>query len=754
MNRTVSVCLCLALLVVGVYCMVPKHKFLVFDDEDYVYGNTHVITGLSFKNLVYAVGVNPDHYWLPVTTISHQTDSHFFGKRAGLHHAMNVFFHIACVICLFLALLSLTGGFWQSAFVAALFALHPLNVDTVAWISQRKNLLSTLFSMFGLLFWARYARGPSVARYVPVFFCFALGLMSKPAIVAFPFVLLLLDFWPLQRWKGQAGSDLSLNAETGKRVAGLVLEKLPLFCLVGLSIFISTLSTSVQRGVTDPASFGLKTANALTAVIGYVRFILWPSGLCVFYPYPEYIPFWQATGALFLIFSVCLAVVLVWRKRPYLLTGWFWFLGTLVPVLGFMQVGLWPKMADRWMYIPGIGLFIMAAWGLPDLLGGVRRKKEILVLGAGFSLLSLSLVSFFQVAHWKDDESLFSRAAQVTTNNFVAYNNLGNAFNKKGQKDKALELFKKAIEVYPKGALSYRNIGEIHLQQEEYDTALGWFKESLKYYPDDPLALMKLAKCLDHLGRLEEARQYLTQLLTLTPNDYLALNNLANALGKAGDHKKAIACYRQSLKLNPDYALARANLGQVLLEEGRDPEAIRQFEQALVIDPSNALAKRGLKEARGMKTVDNAIMRAQLVLINDPDNPSLLIALGNLYMKRRDASQAISQYNIALEIDPGNASALTNLGLVYARKRRYKTAETYLQRAVSVAPESKAAHYNMACLMSMRRKPEEAIKWLEKAVERGLDDPHRMSKDRYLDNIRGLPEFEALVEKMSDPVKG
>ncbi len=380
------VCLFLIVATLAVYWQVGDHEFINFDDNLYVTENRHVQAGLTFEGIKWALTTTDVAYWHPVTWLSLMLDYELYGLNSRGYHLTNLLFHILSTLLLFVVLKRMTGAHWQSAFVAALFALHPLNVESVAWVVERKNVLSTFFWMLTVWTYARYAERPKLNRYLLILPPFALGLMAKPMLVTLPFVLILLDYWPLGR--------LQLNVLPtiwGER--GVLWGKVPLLALSAVSIYLSSLS--IERGCSEPASMSLRIANALVSYVGYIGKMIWPHNMAVFYPPPDMVPIWQAVlAALFLVF-VSVLVIRTARQRPYLAVGWLWYIGTLVPAIGLVRAGLWLAMADRFAYVPFIGLFVMIAWGVCRPHSKVALSKACTFYirrGNPFSLCDMHMV--------------------------------------------------------------------------------------------------------------------------------------------------------------------------------------------------------------------------------------------------------------------------------------------------------------------------------------------------------------------------
>jgi protein O-mannosyl-transferase len=622
--RFASLYVCLALVAITwfVFGQTLRHDFVNFDDHVYVYGNPQITQGLTADGLIDAFTHTHARNWHPLTTISHMLDCQLYGLQAGWHHFTNVLLHTVAVLLLFLVLNQMTGAFWQSAFVASLFAIHPLHVESVAWVSERKDVLSAVFFMLTLGAYMRYVRKPSVGRYLTVALFFALGLMSKPMLVTLPFVLLLLDYWPLGRIRSQMSgvrrqrprlSSLAFASQPSRKatarqavVSGLVKEKIPFFALSALSCAATFLAQVYSTEAIEQLPFMWRLNTAAVSYIAYIWQMFWPARLGAFYPHPnDQLPFWQVLLAIAFLISVSLLAIL-WRKeRPYIFTGWFWYVGMLVPVIGLIQAGEQAR-ADRYTYLPQIGLYVLITWGITDLMAptitrnfssrsaatglqpitcgspGLRTNgphgrgyKPFCAAIAAAIIVALSWRAFVQTSYWKNSEMLWNHTLAVTTNNDMAHNSLGDLFLRRGQWDSAISHFKTALEIRSRNAsAAHYNFG----------------------------------------GALIE-------------------NTLASALARKGRLSEAIGHYEKAIKLRPDYGDPYFNLGSVLFQQGRTDEAIAQWQKALATQPNDA---------------------------------SFHTALGNAFLQRGLQKDAIAEYEHAARISPHDSMARNNLAWLLA----------------------------------------------------------------------------------------
>ncbi len=462
-HRTLYVGVVLVAITWLVFGQTLGHDFVNFDDHVYVYDNPLVTKGLTASGVIGAFTHSHARNWHPLTTMSHMLDCQLYGLKAGGHHFTNVLLHTIAVLLLFAVLRDMTGAFWRSAFVAALFAIHPLHVESVAWVAERKDVLSAVFFMLTLGAYVRYVRAPSIGRYVTVAFLFALGLMSKPMLVTLPCVLLLLDYWPLRRFakpssaKSKSKSRSWLDRQSIPRQ--LILEKIPLLALSAGSCVATLLAQSQRVGSIDQLPFMWRVNNAFVSYVAYVWQMFWPAKLAVFYPHPNNrLPFGEVILSIAFLVAAIVVALLLRRKMPYILTGWFWYLGMLVPVIGVVQVGE-QAHADRYTYLPQIGLYLLVTWAATDLTALWRRRREFLLITGGATVAALACYAFVQTSYWKNSENLWTHALSVTSNNDVAHNNLGFLFLRRGELDQAISQFQTALNIRSSSAETHYNLG-------------------------------------------------------------------------------------------------------------------------------------------------------------------------------------------------------------------------------------------------------------------------------------------------------
>lgn len=573
MGKKLCISAFLILTVTAAFWQVGNHEFLQYDDVQYVTENQHVQAGLTGAGVVWAFTTTLAGNWHPLTWISHMLDCQLYGLNPRGHHLTNLLLHLVNSLLLFLVLQRMTGAYWRSGFVAALFGLHPLHVESVAWVAERKDVLSTLFWMLTMWAYVRYTERPGISRYALALCTYALGLLAKPMLVSLPFVLLLLDYWPLGRiWLNLPTGDFRILDYIPARdrpqrslILRPVWEKIPFFVLTVASCIV-TFVVQHMAGATESIDLfpvKVRIANALVSYVDYIVKMLWPARLGAFYPHPgANLPMWQIFGATFLLIAISIVVMRAAKRYPYLAMGWLWYLGILVPVIGLVQVG-GQAMADRYTYVPLVGLFVMISWGIADFLGDWRYGRIVLPVFAGLLISALMAITWFQMGKWRNSATLFEHTLRVTKNNNIMHNNLGGILTQQGRFAEAAVHYAKAIQIQPKHIKARNN----------------------------------LAVALVHLGKIDEAIVHYRKVLELAPNHAGAHNNLGNALIMQGKLDEGKAEFSAALEINPNYAEPHNNLGVILAREGRLNEAITHFSKALRINPSYVQAQKNLRLA-------------------------------------------------------------------------------------------------------------------------------------------------------------
>ena len=609
------ICLFLTAATISTFWQVRDHGFVDYDDFQYVVENPHVQSGLTWEGVVWAFTTTHMSNWHPLAWLSHMMDCQISGMKAGGHHLTNLLFHIANTLLLFVALKRMTKALWRSAFVAALFALHPLHVESVVWVAERKDVLSTLFWMLTMLTYVLYVECTGYVRYVLVLLSFAAGLMAKPMLVTLPFVLLLLDYWPLQRVRMKGSNEVDKRQSHAPRnntdqkavVFRLIWEKAPLFLLAAASsivTFVAQQSGGSVRSL-DVLPIQIRLANAVVSYIAYIGKMIWPSKLAVFYPHAGMPPIWHIGGAGLLLACISVLVTRAAQRSPYAVVGWLWYLGTLVPVIGLVQVASL-SMADRYTYVPLIGLFIVIAWGFDEIVARWRYRRIVSSTCIGVLLLTLITCSRMQVRHWRDSRSLFQHTVDVTTDNYYPQYILGKALARQGKLDEAISNYSKALQRAPSYAEVYFSLGIALAEQGKLAEAISNYSKALHIKPNYAEAHNSLGFALARQGKLQEAISHYSEAVGIKPDYASAHNNLGIALAEQGKLAEAISNYSKAVRTRPTYAEAHNNLGVALARQGNIDEAIGHFSEAVRIKPDYSQASnnlRFLRDARKPETV-------------------------------------------------------------------------------------------------------------------------------------------------------
>jgi len=746
--------ICLLLLAtVAVYGQVKDYEYINFDDPDYVTENILVQSGLTKNNIIRAFHfsqLGDSLYYHPLTMLSHMIDCHFFGLSPGAHHLVNVLFHLLNTALLFFILKLMTGQRWQSAFVAALFALHPFNVDTVAWISERKNLLSTSFWLLTLLAYTFYVKKKSMYRYAIVFISMLLGLLAKPILVTIPCVLLLMDLWPLGRIRLQSSDSLIRSNYH------LLIEKIPLFLLSALWVHISTISNQRLDFMisTETSPMNLRIENALISYVKYLEKMIWPFDLAVFYPYPsKMFPVWQIVGAAVFLISISFLIFRKWKTLPWLTVGWLWYIGTLFPTIGIMQNGLWPAIADRWMYIPLIGVFIIIAWGVPELFRNWVLKQQILTILTVAIIPVLMLQTWNQCGYWAHSVSLFKHALNVTTDNYIAHINLGSILaEKENSPEKYIKHFNEASRIFPKRSGPYYNLGIIMANQKKISEAIKYFQKSLKLRPDYTAAHFALGNIMAEQGKLPEAIEYYLKALKYFPDFGEVHTNLGNILKRQGKLDESITHYEKAIKIKPKNELAHFNLGNVLTKQYKISEAIPHYLQAIRIKPDFAEAHNSLGNClENTFKLKEAIGHYREALRIKPEFPDAQNNLGAALLKEGKTSDAVKHISKALQLDPDFASAHNNMGLALAAQGDFDKAKEHYDNALKIDPSFIEAYNNLGILLYHKNKLQKAINHFQTGLQKMPDNTEMRNNLNIM--LNALKKIDNAIENIKNSLK-
>jgi Flp pilus assembly protein TadD len=678
----------------AVYAPVAHHDFVAYDSAQYITNNAHVLAGLSWKNVEWAFTSSWSANWHPLTWISHMLDVELFGLDPGRHQLENVAWHAANTLLLFLFLQSVTRAWGKSLFVAALFALHPLHVESVAWIVERKDVLSAFFGLACFAFYAWYAQRPSIVRYLAVFVSLALGLMAKPMLVTWPFVLLLLDRWPLQR------------AELGAR--RLVFEKLPLVALSAASCVATVIAQEAGGAVQSlrQLSLDMRLENALAAYGAYIAKTIWPAKLALYYPLPSGAPPGRELAlGVALVVGLTVFSLSQMRRRGYLSTGWFFFLGTLVPVIGLVQVG-GQALADRYTYLPSIGLFVIVAWAGEEICariaGGNRAASATSAkpgrwIAAGVAIAAcaaLAIAARHQVDTWQDTETVSTHALSVTEDNHVAHNLLGMARVDQNRLAEACAEFQEALRIAPGDVDALDNYGAALMRLNRFAEAETQFRQALSLAPNRANLQHHLGMALQSQSRLDEALVYLTEAVRLSPDYAAAHTSRGQVLEQLLRYDQAREAYERAVAARPNYIPALMSLVRLLVRTNDNDGAAIVLTQAIAADPSNAELHRGLARAHMMRSrALEARAELELALRLRPDWP---VAEGDLAWLLATASDdSVRDVKRAVELGEHAARAsgersptiLDALAMAYAADQRFSDAQATAAKAIARARE-------------------------------------------------------------------
>jgi protein O-mannosyl-transferase len=707
-RRSVLIGACLAAAITAVYWPVCHCDFTNYDDNEYVTANPHVQAGLTLQGLVWAFTTSHAGNWHPLTWVSHMLDCQMFGDNAGAHHVVNVLFHIANTLLLFLVLQRMTAAPWRSAWVAALFGLHPLHVESVAWVAERKDVLSALFWMLTMWAYLRYVERPKGARYALTVGLYALGLMAKPMVVTLPFVLLLLDYWPLGRTRWMKSA---IGGSATVPLSRLLQEKVPLLVLAAASCGVTYWAQHRGRAVVslEYLSVGERVANAVVSYVLYMGKTVWPVvvavsyphqlwrgimhnydfgrhvGLAVFYPHQHW-PLGVVLGAGVVLVGV--TGVVFWRggRAPQWVVGWMWYVGTLVPVIGLVQVGS-QSMADRYSYIPLVGLFLMVAWGAP--WGGIEQRVRRMAAAttAVVLLIMCAGLSFFQIDYWKNSETLSRHALNVTKGNALAHLNLGYALSAQGSNEEAMAEYREALRINPNYVEAHNNLGLTLAGLGKTEEAMAEYREALRIDPNCAEAHNNWGNILVQQGKLTEAVAEYAAALRINPNYAQARSNLGLALAGLGQTAEAIAAYAEAVRIKPDYAEAHYSLGVLLAAQGKTEEALAHYREAVRLRPDWPQALRKLawllatdENGRVRNAVEAVQLAERLCEITGQQQADALVVLAAAYAEAGRFTEAVRVAQKALELAKTNRQQEL-AGQVQAQLKLYQDGRPWHERS-------------------------------------------------------------------------
>ena len=689
----------LTLATLAVFWQVNQYDFVNFDDIVYVTQNSHIQSGITLDGFRWAFSTTYAEFWHPLTWLSLMFDYQLYGLNAGGYHLTNLILHIMSTLLLFWLFNRMTGSIWRSAFIAALFALHPLHVESVAWIADRKDVLSAFFWMLTLCLYVYYTEKPVIRRHLLVLLCFACGLMSKSMVVTMPIIMILLDYWPLGRLQV---NDQKLS-ET--KIAGIIplwqlKEKIPFFILSAVFSIITLYAQHNPSSKNFP--LGSKIDNAPVSFVTYLEKTFWPHDLAVFYPFSDQLPVWQIFGAALLILVISTAVMVTVKRLPYLFVGWLWYAITLIPVIGIVQVGN-HAMADRYTYIPLIGISIMLAWGIPLLLKSEEMRKKILFPMGVVFLAILSVLSWQQCGYWKNSYELFTHTLEVTENNYTIHCNL--AVLLAGQGDS------KAAEFH--------------------------YMEALKIKPDDKDTNMNFGNLLVRQGRLDEAIERYIAAIKSKPNFVEAYNSLGVAYVQRGNWQKAIEQFSEAVKINPGYLDAQNNLKMAL--QRKQVKESASTKPSADSESSRTFAGRMMAGTNLMKKsdLDGAIIHFQEALKIEPKNLNAHVSMGLALGYKRNFDGAINHFRAAIKINPRIPETYNSLAVALTYTGKIEEAIVQLKKAIEINPQFAKAYNTLGVILAKTGKVDEGIAYLKEALR--LDQNNAEAK-KNLDLLLSMKE--------------
>ncbi len=768
--------------------------FVNFDDPLYVTDNIHVKSGITLRSIQWAFTTGDASNWHPLTWMSHMLDVQLFGLNPLWHHLTNLLFHIANTLLVFFLFHRMTKAPLKSAFVAALFAVHPLHVESVAWVAERKDVLSTFFWMLTTGAYVYYVELPSRFRYSVVVTFFVLGLLAKPMLVTLPFVLLLLDYWPLRRLQGagtgepgagsakqttsRAQEPLSANkiksskkltdqiiappsvlvtlevSSPGPRHPGsvhsgasalsfrssvlrpLLQEKIPLIVFAALSCIVTYIAQKRGGSVVSFEGIppGVRIANAFVSYIFYIGKTIWPNNLAVFYPHPGSLPLWQPLGAVLLLIAVTVLVIRTAKRLPYLTMGWLWFTGTLVPVIGIVQVG-GQALADRYTYIPLIGLFIMAAWGIPDLLKKWRHAqspcKEALFASSSLVFLSLFIVTWTQVPYWRNDIALYDHSLKVAGPSDVILCNRGLAYGKLGNQRQAISDYDRAMEINPEYADVYNHRGIAYDRLGNQRQAISDYGRAIQINPEYADAYNNRGIAYDRLGDQRQAISDYDSAIEINPEYGDAYNNRGSAYDRLGNQRQAISDYDRAIEINPERSEPYNNRGMALGKLGNLQQAISDYNRAIEINPKYAYAYHNRGMAYGnLGNHRQAISDFDRAVEINPEFAGAYNNRGVVYGILGNNRQAISDFDRTIEIDPNFSDAYGNRGIAYAELGNQRQAISDYDRAIEINPQYAGAYHNRGIAYAKLGEMEQAIEDMQKAARLDNEDAKILLKSQ------------------------
>ena len=706
-SRKIVIYLFLTVLTLAVFWQVHQFGFVTFDDPIYVTDNQQIQSGLTMSALYWAFSTTHAEFWHPLTWLSLMLDYQLYGLNAAGYHVTNLILHLLSTLLLFWLLNRMTGALWQSAFVAAVFAIHPLHVETVVWITKRKDVLSAFFWMLTLCFYVYYTEKPVIKRYLPVLFFLACALMSKPMAVTLPVIMLLLDYWPLKRFEQKQKNDLSWQFT----------EKAPFFILSFIFTMITIFAQYNKHIKIAQYSLDSRLKNAAVSFMTYLEKTFWPVDLAAFYPFSDQLPGLQILGSAVLILMISILVIMARKRFPFLLVGWLWYAITIIPVLDIFRSAL-RSMSDNYMYLPSIGIFIMLAWGVPSLFSHEETRKKIF-LPAGLALIAiLTVLAWWQCGYWQNSLDLWNQALKVTKNNWLAFNQRGLYYSETGRHQQALDDYNAAIRIKPDYAYTYYNRGNTHLQLGEYQKAIQDFNKAVEIYPFYIEALNNRGNAYAFMGQYQQAIKDYDQAIFIKPDYAKAYHNRGFTYGiRLGQYQRGIDDLNEAVRLQKTYTDAYLALGMIHFSQGNKELGCVDFKKACELGNCSYLRKfQNNEECRGreIQQIDGKYFNKK----------------GSEYFKQGQYLMAIEYFNKAISLKKDYADAYHNRGAAYVEIEKYNRAIEDYNESIRLKPGYADSYNNRGIVYMLERQREKACRDFQKACSLGDCKLLKMAKDK------------------------
>jgi tetratricopeptide (TPR) repeat protein len=710
----------------GVYWGVYRSDFVDFDDQMFITQNDFVKAGLSYEGFKWAFVEIYRDYWHPVTWLSHMLDVEMFGLWAGGHHLVNLSLHLLNTLLLFGSLRYMTGRLWTSAFVAGLFALHPLHVESVAWAAERKDVLSAFFWFAILWAYAYYANNLSMRRYLYVVILFAFGLMSKPMVVTLPVVLFLLDYWPLERFRIYG---LRITAAEGLSLRRLAVEKIPLLAM-SAAVMVVTIAGQSKTAMVKLESLDLpaRLANVVVSYWWYISKMAWPTDLNVFY-FSWHIPSGSELFVpLALLTVITIVAVVTHNSHKYAVAGWLWYLITLVPVIGLVQVG-GQTHADRYTYIPLVGLFIVIGWAAGDLVSHRPLLRSSVAAIAVVVLIAFGAVTHRTVGYWKDSVTLFGRAIAVSPDNSFMHSSLGTVLGSMGRLEEAEAELREALRLSPDSKYALCGMGYLMRQKGKTGESLAYYRKALSLNPRSHDAYLGAGLVLCELGRYDQAQENLNKALVFKPGWPEAFCGLGTVMRKKGQFMEAVSFYEKALQANPMIPDAWSDIGMLFYNVGRHDDAIKSFRKAIKLNPKMARAFMGLGMALNeVGNPEEALAACRRAIELAPKMVEAHLTMGAILSKKADYVGAAAEYRQSLDIQP-DFFAWNNLGDAQLQMKQFGEAEKSFRQAMTFNADNAIVRYNLGMALAELGRKKEALEEIEKSL--ALDPNYTEARSYY-----------------------